>query len=147
MFNLFDLSNNQKVKLTLIIYLLTICSGICFIIMNFILIISIDCASPLLWFRIFNPDLKRITDFNKNELIFYSVSLNFMAALRGAILTVISLIQIDFVILSAIYYQTMSIFISNNLLKLKTFENSNKNGNAKEPLLPELSTCNSCNSV
>ena len=95
---------------------------------NFIVIISIEGATPILYFRIFNPDLKIINDFTKNELIFYNVNLNFMTAIRSAILIVISLTQIDFVILSAIYYQTMSIIITNHLLKLKNFENLNSNG-------------------
>ena len=57
-----------------------------------------------------------------------------MRALRSMILIIISLVQVDFVILGAIYYQLMSIFITNQLLKLKKFENSNKT-DAKKPLL------------
>jgi hypothetical protein len=101
---------------------------------NFIQIISTEGASQILYFKIFNPDLKIINDFTKNELILYNVSLNFVAAIRTAILTVISITQIDFVILSAIYYQIMSIIITNSFLKLKRFEISN-NIDAQEPML------------
>ena len=48
-----------------------------------------------------------------------------MIALRTTILLIISIIQIDYVILSAIYYQAMSIIITNSLLKLKKFEDLN----------------------
>jgi len=173
MSRLFNLSNKQKVIYTLIIYLVSICSGICFIVINkisspyfnigpsekliifnikidtidkyvysqlfmfyinFIQIISTEGASQILYFKIFNPELKIINDFTKNELIFYNVSLNFVAAIRTAILIVISITQIDFVILSAIYYQIMSIIITNSFLKLKRFEISN-NIDAQEPML------------
>lgn len=170
---MFNLTNNQKVRYTLLTYAMTICSALCFIVLNninspyfnigpsekliifnikidthskyiysqlfmiyinFIEIISVEGAAPILYFRIFNPDLKTITDFAKNELIFYNITLNFMTALRSMILIIISLVQVDFVILGSIYYQLMSIFITNQLLKLKKFENSNKT-DAKKPLL------------
>ena len=170
---MFKLTNKQKVRYTLMMYVVSICSAICFIVLNnisspyfkigpsenliifnvkidtpakyiysqlfmiyinFIEIISVEGAAPILYFRIFNPELKIINDFTKNELIFYNITLNFVAALRTAILIVVSITQIDFVILSAIYYQTMSIFITNHLLKLKKFEFLN-NTDVKEPLL------------
>ena len=184
MVNLFNLTNKQKVRYTLITYVLTICSALCFIVLNnisspyfnigpsekliifnikidtpskyvysqlfmiyinFIEIISVEGAAPILYFRIFNPDLKTINDFTKNELIFYNVTLNFMTALRSMILIIISLVQVDFVVLGTIYYQLMSIFITNQLLKLKKFDISNNVG-AKEPLLSrELKESHSAN--
>lgn len=171
---MFNLSNKQKVRYTLLTYVVTVCSAVCFILlnnvsspyfrvgpsekliifnikidtpskyvysqlfmiyMNFIEIISVEGATPILYFRIFNPDLKTINDFTKNELILYNTSLNFMAALRSMILIIISLVQIDFVVLGVIYYQLMSIFITNQLLKLKKFETPNNRSDAKEPLL------------
>ena len=105
MVNLFNLTNKQKVRYTLITYVLTICSALCFIVLNnisspyfnigpsekliifnikidtpskyvysqlfmiyinFIEIISVEGAAPILYFRIFNPDLKTINDFTKN---------------------------------------------------------------------------------
>ena len=143
MFNLFDLSNKQKVRCILLTYVVTICSALCFIVltdvsspyfnigpsekliifnikidtpikyvysqlfmiyMKFIEIISVEGAAPILYFRIFNPDLKKINDFTKNELIFYNTTLNFVTALRSMILIIMSLSQIDFLVLGTIYY-------------------------------------------
>jgi|LauGreStaDraftv2_3_1035109.scaffolds.fasta_scaffold20697_2 hypothetical protein len=94
-------------------------------------IASMDVAIPIFNFRIYDPDLKVITDFTKFELQAYNASINFLASIRNILMVVASVSQIDLAILKAAYFQVLSIWIANYLLSKKSFGTSD----LKEPFL------------
>ena len=77
---------------------------------------------PILGFNVYNPDKKVITDFTKNELQFYANAMFMVSGLRGILIFLAQLSQIDIAVWDLIVSQTASVFTIRFLLNEKTFK-------------------------
>lgn len=80
-----------------------------------------EIASPILGFNIYNPDKVIITEFSRLELQFYANSMWILNALKGVMMVVVSISQIDIAILRVLYGQITSFYTIRMLLKEKEF--------------------------
>lgn len=76
---------------------------------------------PVLGFSIYNPDKKVLTDFSKNELQFFANAMFFVSAIRGVLLVMVQISQLDIAIWGVIISQCASIITIRHLLNEKTF--------------------------
>lgn len=76
---------------------------------------------PVLGFNIYNPDKTHITDFSKGELNFYANAMYFTSAVRGVLMTVVAISQIDIAIFSVFVREFTTIFTVRALLNEKIF--------------------------
>ena len=88
-----------------------------------------ELGSPILGFRIYNPDCKTITDFTKNELNFLANAMWFTNSFRGILMIVINITQFDIALFGMCISEFVSIFTIRHLLNEKTFTNSNHDEN------------------
>ncbi len=82
-------------------------------------------ANPIMGFNIYNPDKKIITEFTKNELQLYAQSFWFITSIKGALMLLVSITQIDIAISKCVYNELAGIFVIRFLLNEKTFQTSN----------------------
>ena len=87
-----------------------------------------EIGMPILGFSIYNPDKKVIVDFGKNELQFYANAMFTVSGLRGVMMTVISITQIDLAVWSLLVSEVATIYTIRLLLNEKTFPASTKSG-------------------
>lgn len=91
-----------------------------------------ELGSPILGFRIYNPDKKIINDFTKNELNFLANAMWFTNSFRSVLMVVVNITQFDIALSGMIMSEIMSIFTVRHLLNAKKFVKKNKysaNGN------------------
>jgi hypothetical protein len=80
-----------------------------------------ELGSPILGFRIYNPDVKKITDFTKNELNFLGNSMWFVNNFREILMVVITITQFDIALFGMIMSELVSVFTVRHLLNEKEF--------------------------
>ena len=80
-----------------------------------------ELGSPILGFRIYNPDKKIIDDFTKNELNFLANAMWFTNSFRSVFMTVVNITQIDIALCGMIMSEIISIFTVRHLLNTKKF--------------------------
>jgi hypothetical protein len=105
-----------------------------------------ELGSPILGFRVYDPDKTIIDDFTKNELNFLANAMWFTNGFRGVLMAVITVTQIDIAFSGMIISELVSIGTVRHLLNGKTFtkprtdkdnhqdSNSNDNDNDKNGL-------------
>jgi len=90
-----------------------------------------ELGSPILGFRVYNPDCKVITDFTKNELNFLTNAMWFVNGFRSVLMTVVSITQVDLAFAGMIISEIVSIFTVRILLNEKKFiKESEKEGDS-----------------
>ena len=92
-----------------------------------------EIAHPIIGFRIYNPDLKEIEDFTRNELQVYGNLMYMFDAVRTVFMTMASITQIDIAMWGILAAEITSIFTIRRLLLEKTFTLER---HSKELLLP-----------
>ena len=91
-----------------------------------------ELGSPILGFRIYNPDKKEIDDFGKNELNFLANSMWFANGFRNILMAVITITQIDIAMCGMLISEIVSIFTIRHLLNTKKFiKKDNTSSNSK----------------
>jgi hypothetical protein len=80
-----------------------------------------ELASPILGFRIYNPDCKEISDFTKNELNFLGNSMWFVNNFRRVLMVIVTISQFDIAFLSMIISELVSVWTVRHLLNEKKF--------------------------
>ena len=85
-----------------------------------------EIGSPILGFRVYNPDKKNIDDFTKNELNFLANAMWFVNGFRSVLMAVVTITQVDIAFSGMIVSEFVSIFTVRHLLNCKTF-NKKKN--------------------
>jgi len=80
-----------------------------------------ELGSPILGFRVYNPDKTNIDDFTKNELNFLANAMWFTNGFRGVLMAVITVTQIDIAFSGMIISELVSIGTVRHLLNGKTF--------------------------
>ena len=80
-----------------------------------------ELANPILGFNVYNPDKKEITDFSRLELQLYTNCMWIIGSIRGVLMVVISIAQIDVALLQVIYGEMMSFYTVRTLLNEKKF--------------------------
>ena len=80
-----------------------------------------ELGSPILGFRVYNPDKTNISDFGKNELNFLANAMWFTNGFRGVLMAVITVTQIDIAFSGMIISELVSIGTVRHLLNGKTF--------------------------
>ncbi len=80
-----------------------------------------EIASPILGFNVYNPDKKKITEFTKNELNFLANVHWMITGVRGVIMMMISISQIDLALIGLLCSEVTSIFVVRHLLNEKEF--------------------------
>ena len=86
-----------------------------------------ELGSPILGFRIYNPDKKIIDDFTKNELNFLANAMWFTNSFRSVFMTVVNITQIDIALCGMIMSEIISVFTVRHLLNTKKFVKNTKN--------------------
>ena len=84
-----------------------------------------EIVSPIIGFRIYNPDKKYIQDFTKNELQLYGNIYYMICGFKRLMLIMISITQIDLAMIGMLSGEIMSFFTIRMLLNEKIFENDN----------------------
>ena len=80
-----------------------------------------EIGSPILGFRVYNPDKKIIDDFTKNQLNFLANAMWFVNGFRTVLMAVITITQVDIAFSGMIVSEIVSIFTVRHLLNCKTF--------------------------
>ncbi len=80
-----------------------------------------ELGSPILGFRIYNPDKKVIDDFTKNELNFLANAMWFTNSFRSVLMVVVNITQFDIALSGMIMSEILSIFTVRHLLNTKKF--------------------------
>lgn len=80
-----------------------------------------ELGSPILGFRIYNPDCKEISDFTKNELNFLGNSMSFVNSFRATLMVIVTISQFDIALVSLFFAELVSIFTVRHLLNEKRF--------------------------
>jgi hypothetical protein len=80
-----------------------------------------EIGSPILGFRVYNPDKKIIDDFTKNQLNFLANSMWFVNGFRTVLMAVITITQVDIAFSGMIISEIVSIFTVRHLLNCKKF--------------------------
>ena len=89
-----------------------------------------DLANPIMGFNIYNPDKKIITEFTKNELQLYAQTFWFLTSVKGALMLLVSITQVDIAISKCVYNELAGVVVIRILLNEKTFT---AGGAAKDP--------------
>ena len=95
-------------------------------------------ANPIMGFTIYNPDKKIITEFTKNTLQLYAQSFWFISSIKGALMLLVSITQLDIAISKCVYNELAGAVAIRILLNEKTFKPSNE---LSEKLLQADSPC------
>jgi hypothetical protein len=80
-----------------------------------------ELASPILGFRIYNPDCKEINDFTKNELNFLGNAMWFVNNFRSILMVIVTISQFDIALISMFISELVSICTVRYLLNEKKF--------------------------
>ncbi len=80
-----------------------------------------EIGSPILGFRVYNPDKKIIDDFTKNQLNFLANAMWFVNGFRTVLMAVITITQVDIAFSGMIVSEIVSIFTVRHLLNYKKF--------------------------
>ena len=88
-----------------------------------------ELGSPIIGFRVYNPDKTNIDDFNKNELNFLANSMWFTNSFRGILMSVVTITQIDIAFSGMIISELVSIVTVRHLLNTKTFTSTKTHNN------------------
>ena len=80
-----------------------------------------DLATPIMGFTIYNPDKKIITEFTKNELQLYAQTFWFLSSVKGALMLLVSITQLDIAISKCVYNELAGVVAIRILLNEKTF--------------------------
>lgn len=80
-----------------------------------------EVGGPILGFRIYNPDAKRINDFTYNQLSFLGNAMWLCSNVRGVFSMIVAITQIDLALCGVIFSEVVSFFVVRNLLKEKEF--------------------------
>jgi len=80
-----------------------------------------ELGSPILGFRVYNPDCKVISDFTKNELNILTNAMWFVNSFRGVLMVVVSVTQVDLAFAGMLISEVVSIFTVRILLNEKKF--------------------------
>jgi hypothetical protein len=91
-----------------------------------------EIGSPILGFRVYNPDKKIIDDFTKNQLNFLANSMWFVNGFRTVLMAVITITQVDIAFSGMIISEIVSIFTVRHLLNCKTFVKKSNTNDEKE---------------
>ena len=93
-----------------------------------------EIGTPILGFRVYNPDKKIIDDFTKNQLNFLANSMWFVNGFRTVLMAVITITQVDIAFSGMIISEIVSIFTVRHLLNCKTFviKSNTKTNDEKE---------------
>ena len=91
-----------------------------------------EIGSPILGFRVYNPDKKIIDDFTKNELNFLANAMWFVNGFRGILMAVVTITQVDIAFSGMIISEIVSIFAVRHLLNCKTFTTNKTKNNIEE---------------
>lgn len=83
-----------------------------------------ELGMPVLSFNIYNPDKKVISDFSKNELQVYANAMYAISSMRGVVVTLVTVTQIDIAIWSVVVAQLASVYTIRLLLNEKRFHAS-----------------------
>jgi hypothetical protein len=94
-----------------------------------------DMANPIMGFNIYNPDKKIITEFTKNELQLYAQTFWFLNSIKGALMVIVSITQLDIAISKCMYNELAGVVTIRYLLNEKTFAPDDK---LSEALLSEV---------
>lgn len=86
-----------------------------------------ELGSPILGFRIYNPDKKIINDFTKNELNFLANAMWFTNSFRSVLMVVVNITQFDIALSGMIMSEMISIFTVRHLLNAKKFDKKTTN--------------------
>ena len=81
-----------------------------------------EIGEPVLIFNVYNPDKKIITEFTKNQLMFYANAMFFISNTRRVFEVLISVTQIDIAIISIENEQLVSICTVYFLISEKKFD-------------------------
>jgi len=76
---------------------------------------------PILGFSIYNPDKKVVSEFSKNELQFFANAMFFISAIRGVLLVMVQISQLDIALWGVLISQCASVITIRHLLNEKTF--------------------------
>jgi hypothetical protein len=93
-----------------------------------------ELANPIMGFTIYNPDKKIITEFTKNQLQLYAQTFWFLTSIKGALMLLVSITQLDIAISKCVYNELAGVVAIRILLNEKTFKTSNE---LSEELLPQ----------
>jgi hypothetical protein len=94
-----------------------------------------DMAGPIMGFNIYNPDKKIITEFTKNQLQLYAQTFWFLSSIKGALMLLVSITQLDIAISKCLYNELAGVVAIRILLNEKTFATDDK---LSESLLSEV---------
>ena len=101
-----------------------------------------EIGSPILGFRVYNPDCTEISDFSKNELNFLANAMWLVNGLRGVLTALVAVTQIDLAIAGVVFSEAASVVAIHFLLNEKTFvaaeSNSPDEGGAEDVELVAL---------
>lgn len=118
-FILIGIKVDNWLKWSLVLFFIGLIKG-CDVLVN-------EIGSPILGFRVYNPDCKIITDFTKNELNFLTNSMWFTNNFRSLLMIVVNISQFDIALCGVIISEFISIFTVRYLLNEKNFTNNNYN--------------------
>lgn len=85
-------------------------------------VIISEIAHPIIGFNIYNPDKKVISDFTKFELQIYANTMYMIDSIRGVLMIMITITQIDIALFGALISEVTSIFTIRMLLNEKKFK-------------------------
>jgi len=80
-----------------------------------------DLAGPVLGFSVFDPHRLHITEFSKTELNLLVNGMSTIAGLRGVLMILVSIAQVDVSVANVIFKEIVSLYTVNLLLSRKTF--------------------------
>ena len=78
-------------------------------------------AGPIMAFNIYNPDKKVITEFTKNELQLYAQTFWFLSNIKGALMMLVSITQLDIALSKCVYNELAGVVTIRYILNEKTF--------------------------
>lgn len=80
-----------------------------------------DFASPVLAFAIFDPNRLHITMFSKRELIVSSIVMSSIDGVRGVLMILVSISQVDVALAGVVFRELTSTYTTTAVLHRKTF--------------------------
>lgn len=80
-----------------------------------------ELGMPILGFSIYNPDKRVVTEFSKNELQFFANAMFFISAVRGVLLVMVQISQLDIALWGVFVSQCASVVTIRHLLNEKKF--------------------------
>lgn len=93
-----------------------------------------EIAHPIISFNIYNPDKKIISEFTKNELQIYGNTMYLIDGIRGILMIMVNITQIDIALFGVIISEFTSIFTIRLLLNEKKFKKDCKDETEEEEL-------------